>query len=107
MWSNLSALDSPHLPSMLPEYTPKKMLVMISASFYFHLCKYFRNTKVNLLFLSQVLDVVDKRMVLDVDLYLSGESYAGFYIPWIGEIIVRNQMISINGKQFRDPEIGG
>jgi carboxypeptidase C (cathepsin A) len=28
----------------------------------------------------------------DVEIYLSGESYAGFYIPWIAETIVKYQM---------------
>lgn len=39
-------------------------------------------------------------------MYISGESYAGFYIPWMAEIIVRNQMVTVHGKTFRDPAIG-
>lgn len=48
-----------------------------------------------------------------VDLFLSGESYAGFYIPWIAEHIVSQQLVaqvdSVTGESFyvRDTTVDG
>lgn len=36
----------------------------------------------------------------DVEIFLSGESYAGFYIPWIAEAVVTAQMKLLPGGYY-------
>ena len=41
------------------------------------------------------------------ELYISGESYAGFYIPWIASHIVRSQLVpDSRGNLVRDVAVG-
>lgn len=41
------------------------------------------------------------------ELFIAGESYAGFYIPWIAEHIVRSQLVpDARGDLVRDVELG-
>jgi hypothetical protein len=43
-----------------------------------------------------------------VELFIAGESYAGFYIPWMAEHIVKEQLMTdpATGVQVRDTSIG-
>ncbi len=47
----------------------------------------------------------------DAEIFLSGESYAGFYIPWIAEHIVSKQLIRKEDKQtgelYYERDVGG
>ena len=41
------------------------------------------------------------------ELFISGESYAGFYIPWIAEHIVRSQLVpNARGELVRNVDLG-
>lgn len=45
--------------------------------------------------------------ILDAELFISGESYAGFYIPWIAEHIVRSQLVpDARGDLVRNLDLG-
>lgn len=45
------------------------------------------------------------------ELFLSGESYAGFYIPWIAEHIVSKQLVrhhnEATGEEFFERDVTG
>lgn len=42
-----------------------------------------------------------------VELFVSGESYAGFYIPWIAAHVVLSQMVpGSDGVYVRDTSVG-
>jgi carboxypeptidase C (cathepsin A) len=54
---------------------------------------------------------VTSRLCPAAELFLSGESYAGFYIPWIAEHIVSKQLVQrhddVSGEAFYERDVTG
>lgn len=47
----------------------------------------------------------------EAEIFLSGESYAGFYIPWIAEHIISKQLVPYHddatGETYHERDVSG